>query len=100
MVARKAGWVVSIALGCAIGMVIVVVGIRLKRAPAPSSGAATVSSSVVATRRTYQIAEVVYDRGFANGWKDWGWGPHEIGDAGPARIRFSDFGGIVFQHDE
>jgi hypothetical protein len=101
MVARKAGWVVSITLGCAIGIVIVVAGLRFRRGSQPSSETTTAGSAVVVAQpRTYQIGEVVYDGGFRNGWKDWGWGPHEIGDAGPARIRFSDFGGIVFQHDE
>jgi hypothetical protein len=55
------------------------------------------------TKRTvtpYEVAEIVYDGGLARGWRDWGWGPHEMRDAGPARIRFSDFGGIILQHEE
>src|SRR5260370_33956264 len=48
---------------------------------------------------SYEVAETVFDGRLADGWKDWGWGPHELRDAGPARIRFSDFGGIILQHE-
>ncbi len=39
-----------------------------------------------------EIAEMMYDGGFVNGWQDWGWSPHEV-DAGVARVRFDNWGG-------
>ena len=43
------------------------------------------------------IAESIYDGKLAAGWQDWGWGPHQLG-SGPAKIRFSDYGGIILHH--
>jgi len=42
-------------------------------------------------------AEVLYDGKLGDGWSDWGWGPHRLGN-GPAQIVFQGFGGILFQH--
>jgi hypothetical protein len=42
--------------------------------------------------------ELMYDGQLGRGWDDWGWGPHELG-GGPARVKFSNFGGIVFHHE-
>jgi glycosyl hydrolase family 44 len=47
----------------------------------------------------YEVTQVVFDGGLSNGWRDRGWAPHELGDAGPARIRFSDFGSVILQHE-
>src|SRR6266478_127560 len=99
MIPRKVQWLVGIGLGCALGLTLVSLVLRYRRGPTASSSP-TAASSDAGSNVAYEIAEVVYDGGFANGWKDWGWGPHEIADAGPARVKFADFGGIVFQHDE
>ncbi len=50
--------------------------------------------------QTLETAQVVFQGKFENGWSDWGWGPHEYADAGPARISFEAYGGIVLQHAE
>jgi Glycoside hydrolase family 44 len=39
-----------------------------------------------------EIAEMMFDGGYVNGWQDWGWSPHEV-DGGPARVRFDNWGG-------
>jgi hypothetical protein len=39
------------------------------------------------------VAELLYDGKLAKGWQDWGWGRHELGRAGPARIVFASYGG-------
>ncbi|HEY2408697.1 MAG TPA: glycoside hydrolase family 44 protein [Polyangiaceae bacterium] len=45
-----------------------------------------------------EVAQLIFDGKFVEGWSDWGWGPHEYSDAGPARISFQSYGGIVLQH--
>jgi hypothetical protein len=58
-------------------------------AAAPSPAAA---SPATAPDDHLEIAEVMFDGGYKNGWEDWGWSPHEI-DGGPARVRFDNWGG-------
>ena len=31
-----------------------------------------------------------------NDWQDWGWGPHESTVGGPLRVRFDNWGGLIF----
>lgn len=59
-------------------------------------------TSTVSERRisNLEIAEVIFDGGLGAGWEDWGWGPHEIPDAGPARIQFAGYGGVILRHRE
>lgn len=40
-----------------------------------------------------EVAEMMFDGGFVNGWQDWGWSPHEAKGGGPARVRFDNWGG-------
>jgi hypothetical protein len=47
----------------------------------------------------FDIAETIYDGKLGAGWQDWGWGPHELPKAGPAKIVFSGYGGVIFRHD-
>lgn len=57
---------------------------------------------LVSHRRTatpLRLAVTIYDGGLRSGWQDWGWGPHELPEAGPARIGFAGYGGIIFRRD-
>jgi Glycoside hydrolase family 44 len=47
-----------------------------------------------------EVAEVAYDGKLAPGWEDWGWGPHDIPEAGVAKVQFGGFGGLVLRHEE
>jgi len=49
-------------------------------------------------RDVSDAAEVVYDGKLGQGWNDWGWGPHDLPEHGPASIIFSGYGGIILQH--
>lgn len=44
-----------------------------------------------------EIAHVVYDGALAEGWRDYGWAPRDIGK-GPARVDMSNFGGWIIAH--
>jgi hypothetical protein len=57
-------------------------------------------SGIERQRTNLEVAEVIFDGGFAAGWEDWGWGPHEIADGGPARIQFAGYGGIILRHGD
>src|SRR5262245_26719023 len=46
-----------------------------------------------------EVAELAYDGKLAPGWEDYGWGPHDLPEAGPAKVRFGGFGGLVLRHD-
>jgi hypothetical protein len=97
MTARKLGWF-AVALLIS-GSIAGLAWVAVRRA----ARAQRVDGSSTATKRTpksYEVAETVFEGGLASGWKDWGSAPHELKDAGPARIRFSDFGGIILQHDQ
>ncbi len=43
------------------------------------------------------VAEILYEGKLGQGWDDWGWGEHRLGN-GPAQIVFSGYGGILFHH--
>lgn len=49
--------------------------------------------------RSQSVALAVYDGRLVDGWADWGWGPHELPNAGPAKVQFRGFGGIIFRHE-
>lgn len=66
--------------------------------PPPAAPAA--SSAAAPLRHEFEPAEVVFDAGFGKGWADWGWGPHELVENGPLKVRFSNFGGVMFHHAE
>ena len=51
-------------------------------------------------RTQVEVAEVVFDSGFKTGWQDWGWGPRQTPDAGPLKVGFAGYGGIIFHHAE
>jgi hypothetical protein len=66
-----------------------------------------VLAGIVATEPTVRVAspldvaETIYDGKFTGNWEDWGWGPHESPKtAGPLKIVFSGYGGIVLHHAE
>src|SRR5260221_5819347 len=46
-----------------------------------------------------EAAESIYDQKLAQGWDDWGWGPHELGRV-PAKVVFGGYGGILLHHAE
>ncbi|HKY39981.1 MAG TPA: glycoside hydrolase family 44 protein [Polyangiaceae bacterium] len=41
-----------------------------------------------------EVEQVIYDGALGQGWEDWGWGPHELGN-GPAKVVFEGYGGIL-----
>lgn len=49
--------------------------------------------------KSRDAALAVYDGKLSAGWDDWGWGPHEIPSAGPAKVQFRGYGGIILQHE-
>lgn len=55
----------------------------------------TTPLSVVRPPQKLEIAQQVYDGALVNDWQDWGWAPQDKAGAGPARIRFSDWGGWI-----
>ncbi|MEI9953222.1 MAG: glycoside hydrolase family 44 protein [Pseudomonadota bacterium] len=65
---------------------------------APESSEAPVRATRAAT--PLQVSEVAYDGKLGAGWQDWGWGPHILSEAGPAKINFSGFGGLMLHHNE
>jgi hypothetical protein len=44
------------------------------------------------------VAETAYDGKLTSGWEDWGWGPHDLTQPGPAKVVFAGYGGIIFRH--
>ncbi len=47
-----------------------------------------------------EVAESIYDSRLGVGWRDWGWGRHDLGTVGPARIVFGGYAGIAFHHQD
>ncbi|HEX2874825.1 MAG TPA: glycoside hydrolase family 44 protein [Polyangiaceae bacterium] len=43
------------------------------------------------------VAETIYAGKLSEGWSDWGWGQHRLGN-GPAQVVFASYGGIVLHH--
>jgi Glycoside hydrolase family 44 len=41
--------------------------------------------------------EVIYDGRLMPNWNDWGWGPNELSNHGPAKIAFAGYGGLILQ---
>ncbi len=95
MTVRRIAWVVLAA-----ALVAGAVAFWLFRSRAGQRGSVLVSSSEERARTQFEVAEVVFDGGFAPGWEDWGWGPHERADAGPMKVQFAGYGGIIFHHAE
>ena len=48
-------------------------------------------------RQPLEAGELLYDGALGRGWDDWGWGSHQLG-GGPAQLKLSSFGGILFHH--
>jgi hypothetical protein len=71
---------------------------QVARRTALAAAAATVTARAGAA--SLDPAEVAYDGKLGPGWKDWGFGPHELPSAGPAKVVFAGFGAIVLQHAE
>lgn len=61
------------------------------------AAASASAAPVVRPAGPADLAEVVYDGRLMAGWQDLGGGGHDLG-AGAARVRFSGFGSIIFQH--
>lgn len=91
----------AIGLG-AISLVGVAIALRVRqvslRAAAMASSASP--SSTARDSVPLAVAEVAYDGKLGDGWQDWGWGPHQLSEAGPAKINFSGFGGLLLHHTE
>ena len=67
---------------------------------AVASASASVASSSSPPAGPFVVAEAVYDGKLGNGWSDWGWGPHDLSQRGPAKVMFNAYGGIIFRHTE
>ncbi len=63
--------------------------------PTAKHEAAGAPSAAVRAAGPLEIAELVYDDGLKNQWQDWGWAPREVPRDGPAKVRFSDYGGWI-----
>ena len=73
-------------------------GLKIARRRATlATSSASPESSGPRVAVALDVAETVYDGKRFAGWDDWGWGPHEL-SAGPARVVFGGFGGIIFHH--
>lgn len=97
---RKRLWVP--ALG-AIG--VVAAGLLLRARQVARGVSANVAASAAAVKALpavlkLEAAEMAYDGKLGDGWQDWGWGPHDLSKAGPAKVVFGGYGGIVLQHAE
>ncbi|HYQ03495.1 MAG TPA: glycoside hydrolase family 44 protein [Polyangiaceae bacterium] len=57
------------------------------------------SLAPVRANRSKEVALTIYDGKLGAGWADWGWGPHDLSSAGPAKIQFRGYGGIIFRHE-
>ena len=99
----KKRWLKPTALG-ALGLLLLAGGwavahVVRKHGKAP---VAEQEPEVVASKlpRSTDIALSIYDGKLADGWSDWGWGPHELpASAGPAKIKFTGYGGVILRHD-
>jgi hypothetical protein len=78
--------------------VVVVPRLRAKKGPPPTEP--SVAAAAYRTSSAIDVAEVVLDGKLANGWDDWGWGVHEVPDAGAMRVEFGAYGGVIFHHGE
>ena len=68
-----------------------------------SAGSTSASASASASARpagVLTVAQTIYDGKLSNGWSDWGWGPHDLSQHGPAKVMFNAYGGIIFRHAE
>jgi hypothetical protein len=68
-----------------------------KRAQTGGPDASPLADSGPRVAAPLEVAETIYDQKLASGWDDWGWGPHELGK-GPAKVKFTNYGGILFHH--
>jgi len=94
---------VAIAVGCVALLGAGAIAAKKLRHRAQGAGQADSESSestfrVAPPREVSDAANVIYDGHLADGWSDWGWGPHELPAHGPAAITFSGYGGIILQH--
>lgn len=90
-------WLIVAAAGLAAGGA--ALRARQQRPPNASAPSATATTKF-RTPTTWEVAESIYDRGFAPGWSDTGWGPHQPVDAGPLRVGFGGFGGLLLHHEQ
>jgi hypothetical protein len=94
----KKRWVVLL------GVAILSAGALALRVRQVARRTARAASAAQATPRSVAAsldpAEVAYDGQLGAGWKDWGFGPHELPSTGPAKVVFAGFGAIVLQHAE
>jgi hypothetical protein len=70
-----------------------------QRNAATAAAETPAASAAASAPRNVEPAEAIYDGKIADGWEDWGWGPHQLG-GGPAKIVFTGYGGILFHHAE
>ncbi|MES1174365.1 MAG: glycoside hydrolase family 44 protein [Myxococcales bacterium] len=93
---RKKAWAIALGLVALIGGGLALRVQQVARRSVDDNPAAL--SARVA--KPLEISETIYDGGFRAGWQDWGWGPHEIPQSGPAKVMFAGYGGIVLHHSQ
>src|SRR5262245_61054703 len=71
---------------------------RSKSVTSPTAGASASAAPKPRPKGPIPIAESIYDGKLGLGWEDWGWGPHELRDGSPARVKFSAYGGVALHH--
>ena len=98
-VSRKVAWA-GAASGVVLGIGACAWFLRPK-AESPGERTAPAASATQRQRQAFEVAEVVFDRGFGEGWQDFGWGPrdHEW-DGGALRVGLAGYGGVIFRHAE
>ena len=71
-----------------------------RRSAGTGAGDAAFSAPTSRVAKPLDVAEAVYDGAMGSDWQDWGWGPHEIPNVGPAKVEFAGYGGITLHHGE
>lgn len=89
-----AGVIVAVA-----GTVSALLWMRHGHTPQSPPEAPTKVSAPAVSWQQLDVAETLYDGKLGQGWQDWGWGPHELPKAGPAKVVFAGYGGIILRHD-
>jgi hypothetical protein len=74
---------------------------RLAKQAEPSAPPETIEATAGGRRMIpLLLAESVYDGKLGPGWRDLGWGRHNLQAGSPARVVFEGYGGIIFHHQE
>src|SRR5690242_16905393 len=73
---------------------------RGRAGKSPSASRSSAAAPSFRQRGPIVPAEVALDGRLGKGWEDWGWGQHELPDAGVLRVDLGAYGGVILHHDE